>query len=268
MSNPPSSSSSPSSSTSPSPSDPIRPASFTVPTKATPNSSSSTNNQSNNNDDTKTKTEGDSDSDSDSSDIEVLDTDLGSLGVDLPLCHPSITDADRAAVDTMAADGAQLLDDAAASVRSDIDSAAAASNQLADRLIEEETSALLDKFESRQRELLDAVDRERDVIREEVEALQSRQLLFGKEGGGGKEGKKREGLLQGVIVLFGIGATSYAVSAVMNSDAAMMTNALLDAGVAVCAAFFLSRQTESLPSSAKTAKVEGDGGDDDGGGKR
>lgn len=154
-------------------------------------------------------------------------------------------------MDAIAAAGERQLDAVAEEVRSEAAGVAASTEELADKLISEETQSLLKRSLDKQTGLLDAVRAERDNIQREMDALQNIAVKGNSsnkstdndddDDDDNKKMQRKTSVLQTVTALFAFTAVYYVFNALAFSDAAAMRSAVVDGAVAVLAAFFLTK---------------------------
>lgn len=158
------------------------------------------------------------------------------------LDHPSpIDDDDRKKVDEITSESSQVLDDVADEVRADVQQLLTSSQQMADDMIEEETKALMEKYEMEQKQLLQNVDSERRIIREEVQRIES---MSGASNSTWTASSMPSGkrLLLTTALLFALASLAYLWTAVANTDSVSLRNAGVDMVVAVVAVYYSSRR--------------------------
>lgn len=115
--------------------------------------------------------------------------------------------------------------------------------QKAQDIVEERKLEFLQPLEEQRDELLRGVERDRELIRDELSYLTS-LARNGKEDSSPvtTPGDKRQSLLRVVTIAFAAAAVYYAVSALVNSDSSALTNAVVDVFAAATAAYFLLSQ--------------------------
>lgn len=166
-----------------------------------------------------------------SEDVRIYDRDEYSSIMD------NSSDSD---VDDIAKEGEKKLDQVADNVRTDMDNLRASSKDLAERLIAEESQALLQKCEDYQQEMIRAVEKERGILREEVSKLENMLNSYKKETGN-KSTSPALKVLFSATFLFGLAAVIYAINAIVTSDSELLKNAMVNAVVAACGTYILSK---------------------------
>lgn len=143
----------------------------------------------------------------------------------------------RSKFDSITNEGEQMLDNVADDVRNDMNQLSDSLEEFAEKVIQEETDALLEKYESRQNELLEKVREERRFIEQEMNR-------FGALSASTERPKAASTLAERILLvatfLFGLAAVAYTWTAVVSSDSTALRNAVIDMAVAVCAAYALS----------------------------
>lgn len=153
--------------------------------------------------------------------------------------------ADQEVIDAAASEAQSSLEDVGGAVKDDLESVQATTQAYADKLIAEETEALLSRYEEKKDELLASVDDDRRVIEEQMGRIQ--ELAKNGSGTGFSENftegdvPLREKALSAAAGLFAIAAVIYAWSGFVQDDSQALQNAGLDAIVAAAAVFFLKK---------------------------
>lgn len=159
--------------------------------------------------------------------------------------YAPINDDDRQQVNKITSESEGQLDKVAGEVRANIEDLRENRERLADELIEQETQALLEKYQNQQMDLIHAVGKERDTIQQEIDKIEN--FISSKGQSSDKETKSSITsspiILQATTLLFGLASLLYAFNAVAHSDSEAFRNSLIDAAVAVCSAYFLSKST-------------------------
>lgn len=152
-------------------------------------------------------------------------------------------DSDRKALEDLASRGVSSLNTLGEQATTDLESVSDATAAYADSLISEETDALLERYDMKQRELMIDVDRQRQVIQEEMEHI-SRLV---KEEGRRKRSNigqiSKRALLYGVnCMCFGVAAFSTMVKGIVKEDVGEMGYSGVLVGLAVVCGVLLRRE--------------------------
>lgn len=145
----------------------------------------------------------------------------------------------RAKFDSITHEGEQLLNNVADDIRNEMGELSDSLEEFADKMIQEETAALLEKYGNRQNELLENVREERRIIEEEMNRFSSLSSSSNAESSGATT-PLSEKLLLAATFLFGLASVVYTWTAIATTDSTALQNAVIDMAVAVCAAYVLS----------------------------
>lgn len=143
----------------------------------------------------------------------------------------------RAKINDIAREGERMLENVADGARRDMDELPGSLEIFADKIIKEETEALLEKYENRQDELLEKVRQERRIIEEEMNRVKSVTSSTSLKP---SDTALSEKILLGTTLLFGLAAMAYTWTAIAYSDGTALRSAIIDMAFAVCAAYVLS----------------------------
>lgn len=139
--------------------------------------------------------------------------------------------------------GKKTLDQVAKEVRTDIESLKTSSNFLANQFTEDESQALLHRFENYKEDLIQGVERERKILQEEVTKLESMLSSYGR-GTPGHTSSPAVKMLRIATILLSLASCMFAINGILLSNSQMLSNATVDALVAVCATYILTKYTE------------------------
>ncbi|PXF46815.1 hypothetical protein BWQ96_03344 [Gracilariopsis chorda] len=162
---------------------------------------------------------------------------------DVPIDENELRKSDRRVMEGITETGVSRMNEIVSDMKDSLKGVEDDAINRATAMIQEETDALLSKYEDQRSDLLNKVKMDRKVIQEEFTKIEQLAGNMEERREGDGQSLKTKALLVSTTA-FVLAALYYAWNGFVNTDPAALTNAAVDAVVAAAAGYFLSKQQD------------------------
>lgn len=162
---------------------------------------------------------------------------------DVPIDEEELRESDRRVMEGITETGASRMNEIVSDMKDGLKGVEDEAIERATKMIQEETAALLSKYEDKRSDLINKVKMDRQVIQEEFTKLEQLAGTMNESRSKGRQSYKAKVLFVSTAA-FVLATLYYAWNGLVYSDSAALANAAVDAAVAAAAGYFLAKERD------------------------